>query len=55
MDRLSREFRGFRADRIQVYIALDETYFLDAPTVPRPVRFTARTEEEFVALELERD
>ncbi|MFI6658046.1 WYL domain-containing protein [Streptomyces sp. NPDC050523] len=55
MDRLSQGFRGFRADRIQIYIALDEAYVLDAPTLPLPVRFTARTEKEFVALELERD
>ncbi|MGX1025538.1 WYL domain-containing protein [Streptomyces sp. SAI-097] len=55
MDRLSRGFRGFRADRIQIYIILDEPYVLDAPTLPFPVRFTAPTEKEFVALELERD
>ncbi|GAA2524271.1 WYL domain-containing protein [Streptomyces longisporus] len=55
MDRLSGGFRGFRADRIQIYITLDEAYVLDAPALPVSVRFTARTEEEFVALELERD
>lgn len=55
MDRLSGNFRGFRADRIQIYITLDEAYALDTPTIPLPVRFTARTEKEFVALELERD
>ncbi|MEU0389176.1 WYL domain-containing protein [Streptomyces chartreusis] len=55
MDRLSQGFRGFRADRIQIYVTLDEPYVLDAPAIPLPVRFTARTEKEFVALELERD
>lgn len=55
MDRRSQGFRDFRADRIQIYITLDEPYVLDAPAVPLPVRFTARTEEEYVALELERD
>lgn len=55
MDRLSQGFRGFRADRIQIYITLDEPYVLEAPTLPFPARFTARTEKEFVALELERD
>ncbi|MFJ2008385.1 WYL domain-containing protein [Streptomyces chartreusis] len=55
MDRLSGGFRDFRADRIQIYITLAEPYVLAAPTAPLPVRFTARTEKEFVAQELERD
>lgn len=55
MDRLSESFRGFRADRIQMYITLDEAYVLDTPTIPLPVRFTALTDKEFVALELERN
>ncbi|MFC8663991.1 WYL domain-containing protein [Streptomyces sp. NPDC057199] len=56
MDRLSGRPHTFRPERIQAYIALDDPYELEFPApLDVSVHFTARTEEEFVALELDRD